>query len=116
MIRFNRIDLGSRWCLTKISPEDHLTLLSKVRELEKMTVNEVFFQTDGLGTDYDVVRLPTRYALDRLAELELDDEDKISRLRIAGKLRLYGFRQGTHFYALWWDPEHEIWPSSKKHT
>jgi hypothetical protein len=50
------------------------------------------------------------------AHSEGDDEDQISRLRVTGRGRLYGFRRDERFYALWWDPEHAIYPSPKKHT
>lgn len=81
-----------------------------------MTVDEVFSQTNGLGKDYPIDKLPNRVAIDRLIELEYDDTDQISRLRVSGQGRLYGFRERERFYALWWDPQHEIYPSPKKHT
>ena len=31
-------------------------------------------------------------------------------------VQLYGFLVDNVFHMLWWDPEHEIWPSRKKHT
>ena len=35
-----------------------------------------------------------------------------------GERRLYGFLHGAgpDFYALWWDPEHQIWPSTLRNT
>lgn len=44
------------------------------------------------------------------------DETNISRLRINGEQRLYGFRRDPKFYVVFWDPEHKIWPSTLKHT
>ena len=46
----------------------------------------------------------------------LDDETMISRFRFDGSKCIYGFRRDGRFYALWWDPEHLIWPVTKKHT
>ncbi|MFF0147619.1 hypothetical protein [Amycolatopsis sulphurea] len=79
-----------------------------------MTVYQVF-SGNGLGKTYPLP-LPNEQANDRLSELEYDDRDEINCLRIAGERRLYGFKEQSRFYALWWDPHHEIWPSRKKHT
>jgi hypothetical protein len=68
----------------------------------KKVVSERDYPLDAGG-------LPNRSAQRRLVELELDDLDRISRLRIGQRQRLYGVREGAHFYALWWDPQHEIW-------
>ncbi|EWC59421.1 hypothetical protein UO65_5282 [Actinokineospora spheciospongiae] len=116
IILFSRVDVGGPWCLTSIDPTDHATLLDRIRGFESMRVQEVFFKGDEPGKGYPLDRLPSRQARDRLGELQLDDRDEISRLRISGKGRLYGFRERERFYALWWDPEHEVWPSRKKHT
>jgi hypothetical protein len=112
VVQFGRFDVDGPWCLSKITPDDHRNVLTKIRDIETMTVKEVFNNTEEPGKDYDVNRLPTSVASKRLAELEYDDETKISRLRMSGTGRLYGFRRGERFYALWWDPEHKIWPSS----
>ncbi len=92
------------------------TLLGRIRAIETMTEFEAFNYGEEPGKDYAVADLPTKAAQDRLVELEYDDEDQISRLRVTGSGRLYGFRRAERFYALWWDPEHTIWPSRKKHT
>lgn len=93
----------------------HMKLLTYLGHLEKMTEREVF---DGVtGKDYGLDGgLPNGEANDRLLEIEMDDRDLISRLGIQGKPRLYGFRQAHEFWAVWWDPEHEIWPSQKRNT
>jgi len=116
VVQFGRCDLGSEWCITKITQTDHVTLLNRISSIETMKVTEAFNARDEPGKDYELDRLPNAAALARLVELEYDDEDQISRLRITGKGRLYGFRRGERFYALWWDPEHEIWPSTKRNT
>ncbi|MCP3798480.1 hypothetical protein NLX83_04325 [Allokutzneria sp. A3M-2-11 16] len=116
VVLFSRIDLDGPWCLTKINQGAHRALLKRVKGFESMTVQEIFARGDGTGKDYALPDLPSKAALERLRELEYDDRDQISRLRIDGPGRLYGFRERERFYVLWWDPEHEIWPSKKKHT
>ena len=116
VVQFGRFDLDGEWCLSKIEPDELRTLLGRIRAIETMTESEAFNYGDEPGKDYAVADLPTKAAQDRLVELEYDDEDQISRLRVTGSGRLYGFRRAERFYALWWDPEHTIWPSRKKHT
>jgi hypothetical protein len=116
VVLFSRVDVDSEWCLTKINPADHRGLLDRIRAVESMTLHQVF-STDGkVGKDYELAALPNSDACRRLEELEYDDRDKISRLQISGAQRLYGFREGSRFYALWWDPNHEIWPSKLRNT
>lgn len=42
--------------------------------------------------------------------------DALARFRLGGTERLYGFLVGNEFHILWWDPNHEVWPSTRKHT
>ncbi|AEA28953.1 hypothetical protein Psed_6885 (plasmid) [Pseudonocardia dioxanivorans CB1190] len=81
-----------------------------------MTVQQVFSGGEP-GKDYPLSSgLPNAEANDRLFELGYDDEDRISRIRVSGTGRLYGFRRDERFYALWWDPHHQIWPSRLRNT
>lgn len=118
--RFDRVDLGGPWCLSKITPEHHQLLIKKLAEFETMTINQVFHERTGdssLGTDYtDMSQCPNRDTIRRLKELELDAIDGLSRLALGGKPRLYGIRHQHEFSILWWDPLHEVWPSKLKHT
>jgi len=54
-------------------------------------------------------------AQDRLQTLKRDVEQMFS-LRLTGPKRIYGIRQGAILEILWWDPEHQICPSAKRHT
>jgi hypothetical protein len=110
--RFCHLDQDGPWPL---SGEAFQHLLPSLRSFEGMTVNELFTQA-GRGKDYDVVKLPNPAAVKRLEELGLDDQTKISRLQVAGAPRLYGFRVGNAFHLVWWDREHEVWPSRLRHT
>jgi len=116
--RFDQVDVGGPWCLTNITAEHHKYLIAKLREFETMTVAEVFSQGENTpGTDYNnMSQCPNQRAPRRLIELGMDDIDGVCRLRLNSVMRLYGLRRGNEFSILWWDPEHEIWPSKKKRT
>jgi hypothetical protein len=107
------VDVGGPWCLSKATPPDLVRILEAVPHLESMTPLAVF--SGYPGKDYAVAELPSREARDRLVELGRDDQD-ISCLRLSGPGRLFGFRRGHYFHVLWWDPDHSIYPSRKKHT
>lgn len=51
-----------------------------------------------------------RDILDKLAHFES------MTIRELFTRRLYGFLLGHVFHVVWWDPDHEIWPSKLKHT
>ncbi|MDQ2731557.1 MAG: hypothetical protein M3Y56_07855, partial [Armatimonadota bacterium] len=55
-------------------------------------------------------------AQDRLVEIRQDDAATLFSLRIGGQGRIWGVRDGPTLRILWWDPQHEVCPSLKKHT
>jgi hypothetical protein len=55
-------------------------------------------------------------ARDRLEDLRLEDIDELVSLRLGGAERVWGIRDGNVMLLLWWDPEHAVCPSLKKHT
>ncbi|WP_411572212.1 hypothetical protein ACK8HJ_21245 [Vreelandella titanicae] len=57
-----------------------------------------------------------RDAQRRLEALQLDDQDEVFSLRLSGRHRVFGIREGAALKILWNDPEHEICPSTKRNT
>lgn len=97
--------------------EDHpaLSVLAKFRDLERLGRRRLVGNLGDPVKVYDVENLP-EHVRDRLVEIGRDELDKVCRLRLSGKARLYGALQGNVFYVLWWDPDHQVFPSRKKHT
>ncbi|GII65376.1 hypothetical protein Skr01_54610 [Sphaerisporangium krabiense] len=114
--RFCHVDRDGPWSFDKVDAGTMHEVLDKLAHFETMTVNEIFNHGEEPGKHYDVADLPNPTSRERLAELHLTDMTKISRLRLGGTLRLYGFLQGNCFHIIWWDPDHEIWPSHKRNT
>lgn len=50
----------------------------------------------------------------RLEEIGLPDCDQIFSLRISGKLRLHGIKDGRVLRFIWYDPNHSVYESKKK--
>jgi hypothetical protein len=115
-IRWTRFDYEGPFCLSRSDMPTWLEVMKQCSSFESMTPMEIF-KPGGLGKDYGEPRaLPNAVAVERLKQLRLSDETQISRLRFTGRQRLYGVRRDLDFYAIFWDPEHEIWPSTLKHT
>jgi hypothetical protein len=114
--RFTHVDHDGRWGFDRIEPATLCRVLRKLGEFESMTVREVFLAGGYPGKEYDVSALPLAESRDRLGDLQLSDMTKINVLRIGGAERLYGFLHDNVFHVVWWDPGHEIWPSTLRHT
>ena len=39
--------------------------------------------------------------------------DDLFRFRITGEQRLWGFRSNRMFHVIWWDPNHQVYPTEK---
>jgi hypothetical protein len=55
-------------------------------------------------------------ARDRLKELQQDDTEHLQSWRITQLERLWCVERDGVMCVLWWDPNHEVCPVSKKHT
>lgn len=113
--RFARVDHEGRWGFDRMDPATLCELLRKLADCESMTLNELR-TTRRFFKEYDVPGGLCKEALARLSKIGHEDMTKIQRLEFTGKQRLYGFLEGNIFHVLWWDPEHEVYPSKLKNT
>lgn len=113
--RFNEIDTSGDWPPAAIGVDAMANLLKKMGDFESMTLGEIFKPGSEHGKRYVVENLPAP-ALKRLREIERDDETEIARLRCGGRPRLYGFLREHVFHVVWWDAEHQVYPSKKRNT
>lgn len=87
-------------------------IFPKLRDFESMTWHEVE------GDRHHAISIDrlSKEARVRLEELNLDDIDEIFSLALTGRSRMLGIRDRNVFRVLWWDPDHKVCPSKKKHT
>jgi hypothetical protein len=52
----------------------------------------------------------------RLVEIQQDDVDDLISLRLTGTMRVWGIRDRNILKILWWDPNHNVCPTQKRHT
>jgi len=111
---FSALDENGPWGRSKLSGfsiwDD---ILPKIQNFETMTWSEIE-SNKHLNHSVGVDSL-CKEARERIFYLKLG-VDELFRFRLTGKQRLWGIRDRERFKILWWDPEHEVCPSTKKHT
>ena len=88
---------------------------AKLAQFESMTWNEVLVGSKKQNHSVEVPAL-CKEAQERLVEMGLGDTATLISLRLSGKERVWGLRQGATLLVLWWDPEHAVCPSLLKGT
>ena len=101
--------------------EEWTTELSRELEpLKQMTWSEIARLETGEGKKrkrrkrhhpQDVATI-TPEAKARWATLELEQFDTAYRFRLGGTKRAWGFQYGSHFYLVWYERHHKIYPTS----
>jgi hypothetical protein len=112
--RVSDIDWQGPWGWSKATCEQLLTdVIPKLHDFESMTWGQV----DGpTGSHFVDVTALVDEAQRRLTEIGKDEQGCLFSLRITGRIRLWGIREIAVLRLLWWDPEHSVCPSPKKHT
>jgi len=110
--RFSVMDMDGPFSFAGMKARTWRRILEKMRQWDSMTWQEL---TGDDNHAIPVERL-SHEAQSRLIEIGQDDIDEIFSLRMTGRERLIGIRDRHIFRVLWWDPEHHVCPSHKKHT
>ena len=97
-------------------------ILPKLQGFESMTWIKIMQvsggKAKGRGTNNHFISVEdlTRKAQNRLVEINQGDVDQLFSLRLGGTKRIYGIRDRRVLKLLWYDPNHEVCPSSKFRT
>lgn len=111
--RFSTTDKGGMFKWPKGQNEE-LTIISKLHDFDSMNWNEITGKQHHPLSDTG--RL-SKEAIDRLTELDLDDEaENLFSFHLGGKPRFIAIKHGNIAKLFWYDPEHRVSPSFKKHT
>ena len=109
--RTSKVDLDGRWGWGQVDARLLLKeIIPKLQDYESMKWGEI----EGRNSHFVKVEQCCKDAQQRLQEIEKDDFSELFSLRMNGKKRIFGIRQSAELQILWWDPEHEICPSTKK--
>ena len=89
-----------------------LEIREKLRNFESMTWGQIMGPQSHMVSTMSLCK----NARERLAQLKLDELEELFSLRLSGKERVWGVLEHNILTLLWWDPDHEVCPSLKKHT
>jgi hypothetical protein len=112
--QFNEIDWNGPWGWHQLEANKWQEILTKLGHFETRTWADI--KSDGNNHTVDIQNSPNPEVLKRLTEIHQDDIDELFSLRLSGKERLWGILDNHILKILWWDMNHEIWSSKKKHT
>ena len=111
--QMSHIDEASEWGWDKIDcPYFLRNMWKKMRNFETMTWAQILGSTHHTIPVNDIISPAQK----RLQQLGHDDHEELVSFHISGKQRIWGIRSGFNSFPLWWDPEHRICPSRKRHT
>ena len=110
--RVRGLDLGGPFGWHDAGATDLRAVADKLGHFETMRWADI----ESAGSHAVEVGRLCAAAQKRLRELRQDDVDELFSLRLAGRARVWGFREGRLLRILWWDPEHAVCPAEKKHT
>lgn len=99
---------------------DHKEFLDKMINYSNATWTDVKKQThDNNKSKHHFIAFDelSKDAQKRFESLKLEEySDSIFSFAFRNKLRILGIRENENFHVLWYDPNHEACPSSKKNT
>ncbi|MFM2315355.1 MAG: hypothetical protein RLZZ04_4633 [Cyanobacteriota bacterium] len=88
---------------------------TKLSDFETMTWNQIFVEAKKQNHSVYIDQLSTE-ARNRLDTLDINDIDQLWSLKLSGRQRVWGILDQGVFDLLWWDPQHLVCRSNKKHT
>lgn len=95
-------------------------LLIALRNFEGMSWGEILGATNGRNHNTRSHHVPIENlddeAVERLKELNLDDYDELCSLAVDGRKRVWGVINDGVYNIIWYDLNHEICESKKRHT
>lgn len=104
-----------RWSIENYSFYD--VIMNKLIAFEGLAWSEIQAASggrrNGTNNHFESVAVLSKEAQKRILELKLDI-DEVFSLRLSATERLYGIVDNGIFYILWYDPIHEITPSSAR--
>ncbi|MCM1439936.1 MAG: hypothetical protein NC131_12155 [Roseburia sp.] len=106
-------DKHGKWSPYLVMRNDTEAFISKLKNFESRLWSDII-------SDRDRNHFIEIYKLAKCAQKRCDEIclvcDELFSLRLSGRERLFGVIEDGVFYIIWYDKDHEICPSLKKHT
>jgi hypothetical protein len=111
--RFMFVDMDDEeWGWMNVKNNEPVEIFRKLQHYETRRWHEI---RKDKKRDHSVeVKDLSPRARNRLRELKLDDYDKLFRLRLSAKMRIWGILDGYKFNIIWLDPHHTVCPCSDR--
>lgn len=113
--RVSLLEMAAPYGWAQVSAGKLQEVRDKLRDFESMTWHEILVAAKHRNHAVSIDRL-CKQARDRLEEIGQADIEDLVSLRLSGPERVWGILNGNVLKVLWWDPEHAVCPSLKKHT
>lgn len=111
--RFSGADLAGPFSWAALAHgEPFKEVIERLHEFEKMNWEQIV-KTGSHPVEIWRCEKPAR---DRLTEISQDDIDELMSFRITATRRIWCIQDRNIMRVLWWDPDHEVCPSPKRHT
>jgi hypothetical protein len=107
-----QMDMEGHWGCGHLQGLQIQKVLQRIFECQKLTWQELQQTKSHLVNVADLVP----EAQKRLDKIKKDDLDQLYSLRLSGRERIWGIKEGNIFWLFCWDPGHEVCLSHKKHT
>lgn len=109
--RFDAVDFDGPWCPRRTLPSGDFwgDVLPRLQAFERMN----WTQIESAGSHAVPIGNLIPGAQRRLEEINQIDIDSLFSLRVSGRKRIWGIRFGSVLRMIWWDPEHQICPSTR---
>lgn len=110
--RFSTVDKYGPFPWPKGSPVE-LHIVEKLHDFDSMYWEEIKGKQHHTLSPSSL----SREAIERLKEIELDDEiEHLFSFHLQGRQRIIAINHANVAKLLWYDPDHGVAPSTKKHT
>ena len=113
--RISRLDTEGPFGWDALEQKTLCDIRAKLTNFEGMTLGEIFVKAKKQNHSVDVSKL-SPIAQTRLKKIRQDDVDALHALHLSGTKRVWTILERNILNLLWWDPEHKVCPSLKKHT
>jgi hypothetical protein len=113
--RISKIEMVDPFGWHNLNAQEIKNIQTKLSEFESMIWNEISVQGKKQHHSVTIDQL-SKEAQTRLEEKNIVDIDELFSLRLSGKQRVWGILEQGILNLLWWDPNHQVCPSNKKHT
>jgi len=113
--RIQKLQLVNPYGWHELNAAEVLRMRQKLSQFEQRTWNEIFVRDKGYNHSVPVADFDCPHAKQWMSQ-NLPREDELWTLYLGSTERVWGLRREGAFHVIFYDPDHQIKVSLKKHT